>query len=55
MLSLYSTWYNWVRIHKTLRVTPAMQAGLTDHLWDMTTIVELIDQAETARREQRAS
>ena len=55
MVALYTVWYNWVRIHKTLRVTPAMQAGLTDHLWDMTTIVELIDQAETARREQRAS
>ena len=54
MVALYTVWYNWVRIHKTLRVTPAMQAGLTD-LWDMTTIVELIDQAETARREQRAS
>ena len=55
MVALYTVWYNWVRIHKTLRVTPAMQAGLTDHLLDMTTIVELIDQAETARREQRAS
>ena len=55
MVALYTVWCNWVRIHKTLRVTPAMQAGLTDHLWDMTTIVELIDQAETARREQRAS
>ena len=55
MVALYTVWYNWVRIHKTLRVTPAMQAGWTDHLWDMTTIVELIDQAETARREQRAS
>ena len=55
MVALYTVWFNWVRIHKTLRVTPAMQAGLADHLWDMTTIVELIDQAETARREQRAS
>jgi hypothetical protein len=25
--------YNFVRIHKTLRVTPAMEAGLTDHVW----------------------
>jgi hypothetical protein len=33
-LCLYFTWYNFIRIHKTLRVTPAMQAGVTDRLWD---------------------
>ncbi len=43
MLSLYSTWYNWVRIHKTLRVTPAMEAGLTDIVRDMDWLVELIE------------
>jgi len=31
--------YNFCRIHKTLRVTPAMEAGLTDHVW---TVEELI-------------
>jgi hypothetical protein len=30
---VYPFWYNFVRIHKTLRMTPAMQAGVTDHLW----------------------
>ncbi|MCY4440414.1 MAG: hypothetical protein OXE53_09435 [Deltaproteobacteria bacterium] len=44
MLSLYFTWYNWVRIHKTLRVTPAMEAGLTDTTKDMDWIVELIEE-----------
>jgi len=29
-LALYFVWYNWVRIHATLRVTPAMAAGLTE-------------------------
>ena len=43
MLSLYSTWYNWVRIHQTLRVTPAMEAGLTDIVRDMDWLVELIE------------
>jgi IS1 family transposase len=43
MLALYFTWYNWVRIHKTLRVTPAMEAGLTDTVRDMDWILELID------------
>lgn len=46
MVALYTVWYNWTRIHKTLRVTPAMAAGLTDRLWDMAEIVGLIDAAE---------
>lgn len=44
-LALYFTFYNWTRIHKTLRVTPAMAAGLTDHLWTMEEIVALMDEA----------
>ena len=42
-LALYFVWYNFVRIHKTLRVTPAMAAGLMDMLRDMEWIVSLID------------
>jgi len=38
-LALYFLYYNWVRVHQTLRVTPAMEAGLTDHLW---TIEEML-------------
>lgn len=34
-LSLYLTYYNFCRVHQTLRVTPAMEAGITDHVWDM--------------------
>ena len=33
MVALYTVFYNWTRVHKTLRVTPAMEAGLTDRLW----------------------
>lgn len=33
MLALYFAWYNFVRVHLTLRVTPAMESGLTDHVW----------------------
>jgi len=43
-LALYFVWYNFVRIHKTLRVTPAMAAGVTDTLRDMEWIVSLIDE-----------
>jgi len=42
-LSLYFMFYNFVRIHKTLKVTPAMEAGVTDRLWAMEDIVNLID------------
>jgi hypothetical protein len=43
-LSHYFTFHNWTRIHKTLRVTPAMAAGLTDHLWTMEEIIGLMDE-----------
>ena len=45
MVALYTVFYNWTRIHKTLRVSPAMAARLTDHLWSMDDIVELIEGA----------
>jgi len=32
-IALLVAWYNFVRVHQTLRVTPAMQGGLTDHVW----------------------
>ena len=43
MLSLYFVHYNFVRIHKSLRMTPAMAAGVSDTLRDMEWIVSLID------------
>ena len=45
MLSLYFMYYNFVRIHKSLRMTPAMAAGLTTELHDMEWIVNMIDAA----------
>lgn len=45
-LALYFVYYNFVKIHKTLRVTPAMAAGLTDTLMGMDDIIALIDQRE---------
>jgi hypothetical protein len=43
MVALYTMFYNWIRIHKSLRVTPAMQAGLTDRVWSFEDIVARID------------
>ena len=42
-VSLHYMHYNFVRIHKTLRVTPAMAAGVTDRLWSVQDIVEMAD------------
>ena len=46
MLSLYFVHYNFCRIHKSLRVTPAMAAGLDSELRDMNWIIELIEERE---------
>ena len=43
-------YYNFVRIHQTLRLTPAMAAGVTDKLWDMSDVVALLDEREKAVR-----
>ncbi len=51
-LALYFVWYNFVRIHKTLRTSPAMAAGVTDRLWEMKDIVALIDANAPARKKR---
>ncbi len=43
MVALYTVWYNFIRIHKTLRVTPAMEAGLSGTVWDMEDLVQIMD------------
>ena len=43
MVSLYAVHYNFCRIHKSLRVTPAMEAGLTNTLHDMDWLVNLVE------------
>jgi IS1 family transposase len=47
-LALYFMYYNFVRIHQTLRVTPAMAAGVTDRPWEIADIVRLIEEREKA-------
>ncbi len=48
-LALYFVFYNFVRIHKTLRTSPAMAAGVSERLWSMEDIVALIDRRESIR------
>jgi IS1 family transposase len=44
MVALYALWYNFVRVHKTLRVSPAMAAGIETRLWSMEDVVAMIDE-----------
>jgi len=48
--SLFSMHYNFATMHKTLRVTPAMEAGVADHVWTMEEIADLIQDPQPAKR-----
>jgi hypothetical protein len=49
-LSIYFMHYNFVRIHQTIRVTPAMAAMVTDRLWELADIVRVVDDGEAAQK-----
>jgi IS1 family transposase len=47
MVALYTVWYNFVKQHKTLKgLSPAMAAGLSDTLWSMADLAEVVDAAQ---------
>jgi IS1 family transposase len=47
-LALYFVFYNFTRIHKTLRMSPAMAAGVTDRLWSLEDVITKIDEMAPA-------
>ena len=49
MMAIYFMHYNFVRIHQTLRVTPAMAAGVTPKLWEMSDMVKVLEDWEASR------
>lgn len=49
-ISLHFMYYNFGRIHKTLRVTPAMEAGISDHLWSLEEIADLVKEEPPKKR-----
>lgn len=49
-IALHYMHYNFVRIHRTLRVTPAMAAGVTTKLWEISDIIALLPEPEAKER-----
>jgi IS1 family transposase len=47
-IALYFMHYNFCRVHQTLRVTPAMEAGITDHIWTLEEVVGLTRKEKAA-------
>ena len=43
MVAIYTVFYNFLRIHKSLKVTPAQEAGLTEKVWEWSEIIEFMD------------
>jgi IS1 family transposase len=46
MVAIYHAYYNFCRVHQTLRVTPAMESGLADHVWTLQELVALLEPKE---------
>jgi hypothetical protein len=42
-VALHFMYYNFCRVHQTLRVTPAMEGGVTDHVWSIEEILNLFN------------
>ncbi len=53
-ISLYAAHYNFCRVHETLRITPAMQVGVTDHVWSVRELVAAATGQEMQMRVARA-
>ncbi|HVV60317.1 MAG TPA: DDE-type integrase/transposase/recombinase, partial [Pseudolabrys sp.] len=48
-VALHTMFYNFVRVHQTLKVTPAMAAGVTDRLWEIKDLVQVLEDYEAQR------
>ncbi len=49
-VALYCSYYNFCRVHTTLHVTPAMKAGLSDHVWSVEELIALLPQPQVKKR-----
>ena len=53
MIALYTVWFNFVRIHKSLRVTPAMSAGIAKELMTVEDLVKIADAWEAQQPKKK--
>lgn len=51
-VALHTMFYNFVRVHQTLKMTPAMAAGVTDRLWDVSDLVKVLEDWEVSRAKE---
>ncbi|SFO66325.1 hypothetical protein SAMN03159463_02569 [Mesorhizobium sp. NFR06] len=49
MVAIYTVWYNFIKMHKTLKMTPAMATGVSKTLWSMEDLCEKMDAVEPQR------
>lgn len=49
MLALYTVWYNFVKMHRTLKMTPAMASGVSGSLWSMADLAAMVDEYDAAQ------
>ena len=54
MVALYAVWYNFIRIHKPLRVTPATEAGVTDRLFTYEELIGIVDEWEANQKDKES-
>jgi hypothetical protein len=48
-MSLHFLYYNFVRVHQTLKMTPAMAAGVSKRLWEMKDVVDILEAWEATQ------
>lgn len=53
MIALYTVWYNFVKMHKSLRMTPALASGVAEHLWSMDELVALVEEHDASKPRQK--
>lgn len=53
-VALHFTYYNFVRVHSTLKTTPAVAAGVADHVWKLPELIGLLEAVEDAQPRERA-
>ena len=53
MIALYTVWYNFVKMHRTLKMTPALAANVWETLWSMDDLVALVDEHDAAKPRQK--